>query len=668
MGAETEIIEVEPTGDLVDAVIRLGNGPAKQTLGFLPDQGFLDRARKGTLVAAVEGDQLLGYLLYDLPRQEVKIVHLCVTPHAQGKGIARRLIEEISKKHANRQRILLWCRDDYADATAVWKALDFRPELSRPGRSKEGHLLIAWVRDFGHPTLFDLEDERAIAALDHNVFLDLHMDPEERPQGEESRYLLTDWIGEYVELCITTEVLHEIQNHADVQARETERGWARLYRNISKADTAWRDLLDEVAALAPKAGRADHRHVARAVAAEAAYLVTRDQDLLDAAESIESALDLAVLSPAGLIGRLDRMRANDPYEPVALQGTELSQVFLSADTHNDALAALLNHGRGEKRSKLDSRLRSMLADRDGHEVRVVQGAGGQIIAGFARCVVDRRLEVPFIRVVPGTKGANTIARQLVFEQRKHAADHRLEEVRVLDPNPSKNILEALKLEHFETAEDGWVCQVKTGLVEAPDLGIAGSFAAEEAINHESRYWPVKVAGAQVPNYLVPIKVSAAANLFDTGLAEQSLLPRETVLGLSREHVYYRKPRNSRGIVAGARILWYVTGDSPIHLQGSIRAISQVAEVVEGPPRILHARFERLGVYSLEQVSKAANGNGQVMAIRFVNTEVLERPISLDDLKALWAEHGGHFAHPLSPTLIGEHMFGPIYSQSSAYAA
>jgi len=408
--------------------------------------------------------------------------------------------------------------------------------------------------------------------------------------------------------------------------------------------------------------------VARAVAAEATYLVTRDQGLLDAAKSIEDALELVVLRPMDLINRLDRMRANDPYEPVALQGTELSQVSPSADMHEDALAALLNHGHGEKRFELNSRLRPILADRDGHDVRIVQATNGQIVSGFARRVVDQRLEVPFIRVAPGTRGANAIARHLVFEQRKYAADRRLEEVHIIDPHASKNVFEVLKLEHFEGMDDEWICQVRTGLVGAGDIDLAGPSTTEEAVRYESRCWPVKVTGAQIGNYLVPIKTSAAEALFDTGLAERSLLPRQTALGLSREHVYYRSTENSRGITAGTRILWYVTGDSPIHSQGSLRAISQAAEVIEGPPRILHARFERLGVYSLEQVSKAADGNGQVMAIRFVDTEVLERPIPVDDLKALWAEHGEHFFQPFCPTLVSEHMFDPIYRQSSFYAA
>ena len=199
-----------------------GTDRRKRTLGFLPDQGFLDRARKGTLLAAIVADQLLGYVLYDLPGHDVKIVHLCVSPHARQKGIARRLIEEVAERHTGRHRIVLSCRYDY-EATAVWEALGFRPQGSRPGRSQAGHMLTVWVRDFEPLTLFDdFHDERAVAALDHNVFLDLHMDATQRPQGEESRYLLADWIGEYVELCLTDEVFYEIHKHADADERAVE--------------------------------------------------------------------------------------------------------------------------------------------------------------------------------------------------------------------------------------------------------------------------------------------------------------------------------------------------------------------------------------------------------------------------------------------------------------
>jgi ribosomal protein S18 acetylase RimI-like enzyme len=210
-----EVVEAEETGQLVRAVIQLANGPAKQTLGFLPDQGFIDRARKGTLLAYIADGSLLGYVLYDLKAHEVKIIHLCVDSSARRQGVARRLVDALKSRHSDRRAIVLACRHDY-EATAVWEALEFRPQASRRGRSQAGHLLTIWVFDFGQPSLFDeYQGARQFAALDHNVFLDLHIDAESRPEGAESRYLLSDWLGEYIELCVTDEVFLEINRFHD---------------------------------------------------------------------------------------------------------------------------------------------------------------------------------------------------------------------------------------------------------------------------------------------------------------------------------------------------------------------------------------------------------------------------------------------------------------------
>lgn len=660
-----EILEVEPAEDLLRQVIDLGNGPAKQKLGFLPDQGFSDRARKGTLLAAKQAGHLLGYVLYDLPRRNITIRHLCVAPEARGQGIARRLIECVASRHEHRQQIDLWCRDDYGLAD-MWKTLGFRPQGSRRGRSKEGHMLTAWVLDLedsSYPTLFDeYQAERATAALDHNVFLDLHIDLSRRPQAEESRYLLEDWIAEDVELCLTDEIFHEIHNHPDARERSLEQRWANQYRKISKKSDDWEALIAEVAELAPKVGDADHRHVARAAVAGADYLISRDRDLLDAASAIEDALNLAILSPAALIVRLDQNRADDPYQPVALAGTDLKQLSPTEDMHEEVIAALLNNGVGERRHKLASRLRPIFADRQNFEVQVVMGTDGRVIAGFARRILDGRLEIPFMRVAPQA-GSNVVARQLLFAQRKHVADLRLEEARITDPHPSKDIQEVLKSEHFEETGGGWISHIKTGLVDIDQADLQHP-APMTPPEYEDRYWPVKITGAEVSSYLVPIKVPFAEAL---GLAEQTLLPRELGLGLNREHVYYRRVQNDRGITPGARILWYVSGGTRAQPRGVVRAVSQVAEVVIGRPRTLHARFERFGVYSLEQVLALEDRKGEVMALRFVNTEIFERPLDLDELEDLWSEAGQRFLAPRSPTPIGERMFCLLYQQSSSYA-
>lgn len=91
------------------------------------------------------------------------------------------------------------------------------------------------------------------------------------------------------------------------------------------------------------------------------------------------------------------------------------------------------------------------------------------------------------------------------------------------------------------------------------------------------------------------------------------------------------------------------------------------EVVTGRPRTLHGRFKRLGVYREADVQKAASRDGEVMGIRFVNTELLERPISRSQLKQLWQELGEHFHPPQCPMPVSERLFDPIYRRGSRYA-
>jgi hypothetical protein len=247
----------------------------------------------------------------------------------------------------------------------------------------------------------------------------------------------------------------------------------------------------------------------------------------------------------------------------------------------------------------------------------------------------------------------------------------MSEVLVRDPHPSPAVELALAAEGFTAVTGGWSCRVEAGLrdvsavdeLEAHDPALPAKAAVLE---HER--WPLKVVGAGVPTYLVPIKLGWAERLFDTGLAEQTLLPRSSVLGLSREHVYYRSPRNHRNIAPGARILWYVSGTGPAQQEAHVRAVSQVAEVVVGRPRTLHRRFERLGVYTEQDVLSAGSPAGAVMAIRFVDTELFSEPVSRTALERLCKDEGERFSRPLCPQPIGERMFCPVYRRASRYAA
>ncbi|MDP9344518.1 MAG: hypothetical protein M3P44_02145 [Actinomycetota bacterium] len=73
----SDVIEIHPDTAEFDAVLMLWRANRK-TLGFLPDEGFVERAERGTLLGARAGGDLVGYVLFDLPDNKVKLVHLCV--------------------------------------------------------------------------------------------------------------------------------------------------------------------------------------------------------------------------------------------------------------------------------------------------------------------------------------------------------------------------------------------------------------------------------------------------------------------------------------------------------------------------------------------------------------------------------------------------------------
>jgi GNAT superfamily N-acetyltransferase len=112
------------------------------------------------LLAALYEQRIAGYLLYDLPRDEIRVVHLVVARQYQGQGLARIMVDTIAHEHADRRGILLHCRNDFP-ADGLWPKLDFLPLGERTGRSIEGKPLTRWFRSFGRPDLFTVLHEHA---------------------------------------------------------------------------------------------------------------------------------------------------------------------------------------------------------------------------------------------------------------------------------------------------------------------------------------------------------------------------------------------------------------------------------------------------------------------------------------------------------------------------
>lgn len=64
--SQPRVVEVSWPSNQFNDVQNLWRGHRSQ-LGFMPTEGFKQRADRGTLLAAVQQDEVIGYVLFDLP-------------------------------------------------------------------------------------------------------------------------------------------------------------------------------------------------------------------------------------------------------------------------------------------------------------------------------------------------------------------------------------------------------------------------------------------------------------------------------------------------------------------------------------------------------------------------------------------------------------------------
>jgi hypothetical protein len=194
--------------------------------------------------------------------------------------------------------------------------------------------------------------------------------------------------------------------------------------------------------------------------------------------------------------------------------------------------------------------------------------------------------------------------------------------------------------------------------QAASDGIATALKLHEpsaAAAVERQLWPAKIIGCQVPTFIVSIRPEWAQHFFDVELGSQLLLGLRDDLHLGVEGVYYRSSENNN-LTAPARILWYVSkgeGDGSM----SIKACSQLEEVIIGKPKYLFRRFQRLGIYEWRDVFAAAKNDisNDIVAFRFRMTERFKTPVDIITLEPL--DIRGPF---MSPRRISEAQFAAIY--------
>jgi predicted nucleic acid-binding protein/GNAT superfamily N-acetyltransferase len=693
MEQEIRIEEIDASSPYLTAVRLLWRVNAS-TLGFFTQGAFEDYAsRKQILVALTNDNQFLGYCLYRVSRSTAHIVHLCIGESFRGRGIAGILVRRLREVTKDLKGIRLRCRQDY-DANEIWPKLHFVRSGEEIGRSKDGKKLTVWWLSHNHPNLFtDLEAEalagKLSVALDANVFFDL-IDPA-RPYHEESQALTVDWLSD-LELCLTDEINNEIsQNKREVDRQKSFAAasqYTRLRCDNDVLDTVSEKLKTVLKPINAKNDAADFRQLARTIAADAKFFVTRDNDLLGRADDIYQAFGVTVIRPADLIVQFDALRREDEYQPVRLMGT-LSEVRRVQSKEESQLAAcFLCSSQGEAKSDFQKELRLLLASPEKYICNLALDVERNPMALFVYDASEKdTFTVPLLRTSKG-RLSNTLLRLLILRAVIESTRTKHVFTAIIDKYLDENAKQALIELGFIVSNNKWVKLNPAVLLSARELaaylmemkvpfegqqefltGLTSTLQKSDPATQanllaeiERLLWPCKISDAEIPSFIIPIRPNWAKDLFDEKLASQTLFGAVQELALNRESVYYKKTRNSGGLQAPGRILWYVSGKGSLEGKKSLRACARIEEVIIGKPNELYRRFKRLGVYTWEHVFNTADRdiNKAIMAIRFSDPELLPNPIAHKHLQDILRQHEIK-TQLQSPVRISPQVFSELYS-------
>jgi hypothetical protein len=658
----------------LERVIELGDRH-RQTLGFLPRAGFRDAAVKGHIAVARGRDgEVAAYCLYDLPREVVRIVHVCVDDAHMRNGLAATLIEAVSQRHAERLGLRLKCRSDW-DADKVWPRLGFSPRAQVPGRSKNHLPLTIWWRSHGHTDLFsglmDSSPARRVA-IDSNVFSDLHS-AKVRQGSNLTGALATLVAADEIRLVLPHTANLELYRTQDAEDRKRLLQAVVNYEVLEERRPQARPIADELIAAVETAAliadpslNGDATLIAEAAVNGVDVFVTRDQNVVTHLATPASRIcGMTVVAPGEVATILDFEGNASSYFPVHLQETGFSvSRGVPTDWTFGAMSGLLNRAGGERKTDFQAHLHMYAMESTSGSLReVLRDGSGLLQAAWVTNTRGKTLGVPFLRVVDGRLQA-TLTRQLAFLLRRRSLDDGLSRIEISDPFLQGTVTDVLLSDGFlkhENRVEAHVLSVcgawpdvlqaalQSGQSELNAIGIDPVPSPSQAAELERVWWPAKILGSGVPSYVVPIRSVFAVSLLGY---PSSLLARDERLGLSREQVYYRSPRGQP--VAPARILWYSSRDDK-----QLIGCSRLIESTVGSPTAQHRRFAQLGVWSEPEVAKAAR-KGQVGLLRFGDTQLFARPLSLSRIRDLTQD--GPWLALRSPQSIDDLTFARLYQE------
>ena len=692
---------VDPSSPFLNDIKTLADQNS-ETLGFLPYGAFDKLAFKKRIIACISAQNTcIGYLIFGISKNRVKLTHLCISEQFRGQGIPSKLLNHLKEITitSDLQGILLSCRRDY-NLSGFWSALGFVAQGERKGRAKEGSILTEWWLSYGKPNLFSILAEQQseinlCVVIDANIFFDLTTDQCIDDGGRESNALLADWLSSDITFCVTDEIRNEINRNPDIQSRTKLLNAVTRFTVLDYDRNSIDDVKNSIKHLFPgnmkESDKSDLEQIAKTITAkiDISFFITRDKRLLEEVdEEVYRRFGLRIVSPIEFIVQQDQLRRDSIYQPARLAGTSTRKNRVSAQQKDTVINSFLANELGETKPSFRSKINLALSDPLNFECTLISNSDDEYLALI---VIDRshplEFKVPILRYKPG-KISSTLIRHCIFDFCTKAASESKNLILISDKYLTKSITEALQEDNFIQQNEHWlrVClsiggtskQVSEALssIRFPDnsdgsffMDIAqmlsqGKFVENSSIlNLEKTLYPARLLDADIPIFIIPIKAKWAKELFDPEIANEFLWGAQEELALNREGVYYRSNKKTCNWEVPGRILWYVSEptnkDTTVTVH-AIRAISFLDEITIGSPKDLYKQFRRLGVYNFEDTLATSGGDHskEIMAIKFSETQLLRNPVKISRIKEIL---GNKTSLP-APLRISSHQFSMIYNE------
>ena len=695
-GKEYEVTVVDINSEALSSIKTLAKKNSA-TLGFLPDGAFDAYAKRGWVLAAASNGEMVGYVVYRVSRMRAVLVHLCTDERYRGQGVAEHLFRSVVDRTSGLHGILANTRRDFP-AHNMWPRLGFAAVGERPGRGTNPSVLTQWWYEYPQPTLFSGNSSYARAqspidvAIDLNVFYDLMM-PSLREEADESRSLQGDWLVDEIQLCVTPELFNEINRLDSPKTREEQRIVAHEFKRISGPVEEFDRTCSLLSSIMGEAKNerqsSDMRHLAHTAAAGVEFFITRDAKMMKFSNEIENSTGVTVMRPVDLVIEIDHVRNIASYQPVRLSGSLLQIAKIDREQREQLEDIFINRSIGEKKRAFRRKVSSILLSRAATESGTVSYDGKPVaLFGFELSEPDV-LTVPCLRLRSGPM-ARTLARAIVTKALDSSVLEGRSVTAVTDEWLEPFVEEALAESGFAKLGDQWLklnyraigteSESSTGLelllerLEGSGLKLPTILrfplregylsTAAETVLVEKQLRPLKITNGILDTLVIPVRPRWAQHLFDSVLAEQTLFGARPDLVLSWENAYYRAPRSLGEISTPFRILWYVSQDKRYMGTRQIRAYSVGSSVEVLPAQDAYNRYKRLGVYDMREVLCIAGGkrDGQVMVIRFCDTEVFENPIDSKRFRETLETSDQKKPSLRGPQRISETAFAKIYSE------